>query len=235
MKKIITVLFILAASWAGEASVMGSQVFLTQAEGTAGETVEVPIQIDSAAGVAGFQMTITFDSTLLEIKDVVSGGLTSGWMIQENLETAGQIRIVGLDSALTGLKESSGTLAILRFNIMGTAEADVNLVFTECKLSDVNGEAVESTPFNSRIIISAAPTTQPADSSEDNATDGTDSTTETSTQPADKTGGTTSTESGTTTSDETTDLETLASSFCSSSGLAILLVLAMAAFYTGRD
>ncbi|MCD6236599.1 MAG: hypothetical protein J7K13_01430, partial [Thermoplasmata archaeon] len=53
------------------------------------QTVEIPINIDDATGVAGFQFTVTFDQNVLNATGRAKGDLTSGeeWHISANVNT----------------------------------------------------------------------------------------------------------------------------------------------------
>jgi hypothetical protein len=101
-----------------------------------GATVEIPINIDNATGVAGFQFTVTFNSAVLQATSVKAGTLVTGWAITPNLSVPGQIRVVGFDPTLAGLSGGSGSLVKLTFNVVGTAGQSTTFSFTECKLRD---------------------------------------------------------------------------------------------------
>ncbi len=49
--------------------------------GSPGSIVQVPVEIDDASGIAGFQLTIAFDQNVLEAQQVSTGNLTDGWLI----------------------------------------------------------------------------------------------------------------------------------------------------------
>jgi len=67
---------------------------------TPGATVQIPINIDDATDVGGYQFTVTFDQTVLQATGVVAGSLTSGWMFTPNITVPGQVTVGGFDASL---------------------------------------------------------------------------------------------------------------------------------------
>ena len=82
-------------------------------------TVSIPIDVGQANGIAGFQFTLAFDSTVLKATGASAGSLDSGWTITPNTNTSGQITIGGLSSTLTPLSSGSGSLVKIQFNVIG--------------------------------------------------------------------------------------------------------------------
>lgn len=146
MKRLISyamvVLFFVAASAFG---VTVSIPNTTVNPGTT--TVQIPINIDNANGVAGFQFTVTFDPAILtpQTSAVSAGSLTAGWMITPNTTVSGQISIGGFDPTLTGLPASSGSLVILKFNVVGNPANTTNLNFTVHILTNSEGQQIANT------------------------------------------------------------------------------------------
>ncbi|MCM8805189.1 MAG: cohesin domain-containing protein [Candidatus Omnitrophica bacterium] len=141
MKRILAlaglVLFACASAFAVTVSIPNTNVN----PGTT--TVQIPVNIDNATGVAGFQFTVTFDNSVLNATGATTGSLTSGWFLQVNTQTAGQISVIGATSSpLTG---GSGSLCTLQFNVVGTPASSTNLHFSLSKLSDFNAQQISHT------------------------------------------------------------------------------------------
>ena len=111
-------------------------------------TVEIPINVDNATGVAGFQFRVTFNNAILQATGAKVGSLTSGWTVTPNTTVSGQINVVGFDPSATGLSGGSGSLCILQFNVVGKAGETTDLIFTQCKLSDAESATISSTSTN---------------------------------------------------------------------------------------
>jgi len=111
-------------------------------------TVEIPINVDNATGIAGFQFSVTFNNAILQATGSKVGSLTSGWTIIPNTTVSGQISVAGFDPTLTGLSSGSGSLCILQFNVVGEAGKTTDLVFTKCILTDVGSATISSTFTN---------------------------------------------------------------------------------------
>ena len=122
------------------ASVFGTTVSIPNTNVNPGTTtVQIPINIDNAAGVVGFQFTVTFDNSVLNATGAVAGSLTNGWLLQVNPQ-AGQISVIG--ASATALGSVSGSLSILQFNVVGNPGNSTNLSFTVHKLADTNAQHI---------------------------------------------------------------------------------------------
>jgi subtilisin-like proprotein convertase family protein len=123
--------------------------------------IEVPIFVDNPEDIAGFQFTVVYDPAVLEATDnAETGSLTNstGWIIQTNRTTSGQIRLQGISNPLAGLAAgSSGSLAKLVFQVIGTAGRSTSLTFNEAKLSDISaGEIACSAAAGNLTILTGS-------------------------------------------------------------------------------
>jgi len=133
------------------ASVFGATVSIPNTNVNPGTTtVQIPINIDNANSIAGFQFTVTFDNSVLNATGAVVGSLTNGWLLQVNPQ-AGQISVIGASS--TALGSVSGSLSILQFNVVGNPADTTNLTFTVHKLSDFNAQQIAHTATNGTFHI----------------------------------------------------------------------------------
>lgn len=113
-------------------------------------TVQIPINIDNANGVAGFQFTVSFDNSVLNATGAIAGSLTGGWFLQVNPQQ-GQIGVAGVSS--TELGSVSGSLCILQFNVVGTPADSTNLNFTVHKLSNFQAQEIAHNATNGTFHI----------------------------------------------------------------------------------
>ncbi len=107
-------------------------------------TVSIPINVNQANGIAGFQLTVTFDSSVLKATGASAGNLDSGWLITPNTNTAGQITIGGFSSNLTPLSSGSGSIVKIEFKVVGSNGDSTNLTFTNSKLTDKTAAVIPS-------------------------------------------------------------------------------------------
>ena len=117
-------------------------------------TVQIPVNIDDSTGVAGYQVTVSFDSTVLQPTGSATGTLTSGWSRQTNTGISGQIKVGGFEPTLENpLTGASGSLCILNFNVIGAPGQDTALTFTEAIITDVNGAQITRSVSNGNLNI----------------------------------------------------------------------------------
>jgi hypothetical protein len=133
-----------------------------------GATVQIPINLDDAIGIAGFQFTIIYNSSVLNCTGTsIAGCLTSmdldedgtnDWIIVRN-STSGQIIIGGTttleESVLTG---GSGCLVKLRCDVVGNPLYCTTLEFASKKLVNFLGEEIPSTSTNGEFCVNCTPT-----------------------------------------------------------------------------
>ena len=118
-----------------------------------GASVEIPVTVDDAKGITGFQFTVTYDTEALEASGADAGDVTSGWMITANTYDTGEMKVTGLDTSLSGLQSISGSLVNLQFKVIGKPGKKCNLAFTVCKLSDSAGNKISSICKDGNIKI----------------------------------------------------------------------------------
>jgi hypothetical protein len=152
----LTVLGIGSLSWAATVSIPNTQV----PTGTA--TIQVPVQVNQADGIAGFQFALVFDPTVLQATGWSKGGLTSGnfWnpVGNLNLRNQGQVLIgsYGFDPGvprIASLSPGSGSLITINFNVLGGTGAYTYLSLTTCKLVNNTGVDIASNSLAGRISI----------------------------------------------------------------------------------
>jgi hypothetical protein len=117
--------------------------------------IEIPVDVDYAIGLAGFQMTLTYDPNVLESQGSNFGELTPmpQWSILQNTPTAGQIIIGGYDTILSGTPIGSGSLIKPLFKIKGRQGVTSNINLNSVKLSDIYGNEIYSKVVSGQVHI----------------------------------------------------------------------------------
>lgn len=152
MKKVLLALVLIFLSATTHA--FAATISIPDTSSEAGGEVVIPVKIDDAKGIAGFEFTITYDAITLKATGAVAGDITAGWMITPNTTQSGQMKVAGLDTSLIGLSSVSGTLVNLQFKVLGKKVKKSNFEFTVCKLSDSKGNKIVSTCKPGEIKVS---------------------------------------------------------------------------------
>ena len=146
----VVVLFLfslISSSWAATVSIPNTAV----KTGTA--TIQVPIQVNQANGIAGVQFGLVFDPTVLQATGWSKGSLTSGdfWNPVGNLNLPGQVMIgaygfnAGPPPEIKSLTTGTGSLVEIIFKVLGGAGGYTYVSLTGCKLVDTAGAEIAST------------------------------------------------------------------------------------------
>jgi len=130
-----------------------TNVTIQNTTNTPGVSVEIPINIDDATNVAGYQFTITYNPDVLQATGILPGTLTVGWYLTPNINNSGKIILVGLDDTNQGISGGSGSLSILKFDVIGNVGATSNFDFTECKLKTPEANDIPSVPNNGSFTV----------------------------------------------------------------------------------
>ena len=117
-------------------------VSIPDKQGTADETLDIPVNIDNASKVAGADLTITFLSSILSATAVYTADLTSSFSVTANTNTAGEVRIALANS--TGISSCSGALVNIRFKVNASASSGSTspLTLQSVTLNDESGNSI---------------------------------------------------------------------------------------------
>jgi hypothetical protein len=119
----------------------GVVVALPVTNGNYGTQVELGLSAANVVGLRAVDMTITFDPTVLSVVDARVGPLTAGWALSANLNTPGRaVLSLANASSVTG----SGSLVLLRFNILKAPPASTTLSIESLSLNDGAMTAIRS-------------------------------------------------------------------------------------------
>ena len=133
-----------------------AKVSLPSKNADAGATVEIPVNIDNATGLAAYQITITYDKTVLTCTQVEKGYLTQRWDTPAaNTTVPGKITFLSTDPNLQELSKGSGSLAILKCTAAANPGKRTALRTTNVLLSDGKGTPISATPVDGTFRINA--------------------------------------------------------------------------------
>ena len=108
-------------------------VSLPATNGNYGSEIEVPLSAANVTGLRAGSIAITFNPSVLSFLDVRLGALTAGWSVSYNQPNSGRVLIsLASPSAVTG----SGSLAILRFSVVGSPTSTSSLSLESVLLND---------------------------------------------------------------------------------------------------
>lgn len=146
---------LVSSVWAATVSIPNTAVKATTT------TLQIPIRIDPADGIAGFQFGLVFDPTVLQATGWAKGGLTSGnsWNPAANLNLPGQVMIgaygfsAGPPPAITPLASGQGDLVEIVFQVLGSGGDFTYVSLTGCRLADAAGTEIPSTCLAGLVSI----------------------------------------------------------------------------------
>ncbi|MFZ5906445.1 MAG: cohesin domain-containing protein, partial [Nitrospirota bacterium] len=118
------------------------------------ENIQIPVNIDDATGIAGYQFTVTYDPAVLDCTSVVNGTLTGSWDAPTVNAAAGQISFISTEPNLIPLAGGSGSLALIECLVLNNPGASTAVTFTESILSDENGNPVPAQATAGSVTVS---------------------------------------------------------------------------------
>ncbi|OLD64258.1 MAG: hypothetical protein AUI47_06910 [Acidobacteria bacterium 13_1_40CM_2_68_5] len=142
---------------------LARQICIGSTLGEAGQRVTVPITLDNGLGVAGFQVDVGFDPSLLNPAGVRLGADTAaatGWTINSAMVGFGVLRVLGHSNPPAGLGAGPKEVALVDFDIAATAPIGPMTPFrlANCVLSDPNGLQIpcNSCPQPGQVVVRPA-------------------------------------------------------------------------------
>jgi YVTN family beta-propeller protein len=122
----------------------------------------VPINISQVSNFYGCQFDVLFDSTVLQYVSTTWGQIGSTSMsgngsAQSASITSGDQRFVISLSALSSGISGSGTIATIRFQVIGTIGKSSTINLANGILSDFNANAIPATWVNGSVLVSVIP------------------------------------------------------------------------------
>ncbi|MFC1715039.1 cohesin domain-containing protein, partial [Candidatus Poribacteria bacterium] len=97
-----------------------AQLIIPEVIAAPGETISVPIIATDATGIASADIVITYDSTILTIKEAKTIVLSSGMTLVSNIDNAGKITLAMAN--IEGISGGSGALIDMVFTVNASAQ-----------------------------------------------------------------------------------------------------------------
>ena len=120
--------------------------------------ITVPITISDAETIAGGVINISFNSSIVTIKDVMDGDF--GTPVANVNNTNGWVKLVA--ASAENINKSEAVLANLVFNMSSVGTSDIRIVYVS--LNNENGELITPLTSNGNITISLSFDTSPPSS-----------------------------------------------------------------------
>lgn len=131
----------------------GAKFYIENARTLKGKTVEVNLKIANNPGLAGATLSLTYDSTVLELVSVDSGDALNKLSISKNILS--ELATISFLNEVDNLNDNTnGTAAVLKFNVSDAAEdgeysVGLNIIST----SDAEMKIVEMTSENGSVTV----------------------------------------------------------------------------------
>ncbi len=131
----------------------GIRVSVGNVTGSASGTVVVPVSVDNAKGIAGGDMTLSYDANLLTAKQVQGSDLLTKAAITviPNLSTPGKVQVSM--AGVSGILSGSGVLLNVTFEVKSGAAQGSTPLSLEALLADENGATIPSTAAGGTVTI----------------------------------------------------------------------------------
>ena len=162
----VVLLFSVMPAMAQETVNLGLSV--NQVTGFPDSTVQVPIVLSSTGQVAGLQLDLSYDSSLLTYQSWSNGNLPSAFNVAVNPVGTGNQRVRVFIYNISGTKIQQGTvtIVILNFQVAANAIAGKNcsLILSDVTLSDESGNPItQPSPeiASSQFTVAAIDVTPP--------------------------------------------------------------------------
>ncbi|MCX6873147.1 MAG: S8 family serine peptidase [Verrucomicrobia bacterium] len=111
----------------------GVVVSMPNTSGNFGSQVDLAVSASNLVGLRGMDLAITWNPAVLSVVSARVGTVTTGWALASNLGAAGRaVLSLANASAVSG----SGSLVVLRFNVIGSPPTSTPLVIESVSLND---------------------------------------------------------------------------------------------------
>jgi len=121
-----------------------------------GDSIRIPINITEASGVAGADITVTYDPDVLKIDAVEKTDLSEQISMQPNINNPGKV-ILAMAGA-TAIPDGSGAFVEMIFTVNLGAEigTETPLSFDDAALYNENGENIAVGTQDGKVVITCA-------------------------------------------------------------------------------
>ena len=117
-------------------------------------SIQVPVSLDDATGIAGVDFTLRFDPTVVQCQSVISTEMMNGFALVKNINNTAGTCVVSMGSA-EGIASGSGPVVIVDFAPAATAAegAYSQLDLDECHLYDETATSIPVRPEDGSINL----------------------------------------------------------------------------------
>jgi Cohesin domain len=151
MKKMLLALVAVLVCFSVQA--FAATVSIPDTDVSGDKDIVIPVVVDNAANITGFQFTVTYDASIFQAIGAEAGDLNADWMVTPNMNEAGKLKVAGLSTTLQSLRSGSGSLAKLKFKLLKKLEKNSTLSFGVCSLADSSGKKLSATCKEGRLRI----------------------------------------------------------------------------------
>ena len=110
-------------------------ITIPDTEKESGKTIKIPITIENADNIGGMNITISYENTVLTAQSVEKGTLTTNALLEYDLDTEGEIKIIWVSTE--GI-DGDGSLAVISFDVIGNTDDTSNINVTSIEAADVD-------------------------------------------------------------------------------------------------
>jgi hypothetical protein len=129
-------------------TIEGTVLSMENGQGSAGQTVQLPIRILNAENIGNMDISLSFDSSVLSASSLTTGAITSDSLFVHNIDD-GIINISLVDDA--GIS-GNGSIAVITFDVIGL-EGDASSLVLSVDANDVNGAEVDMEIMNALFSV----------------------------------------------------------------------------------
>jgi hypothetical protein len=121
---------------------------VSDAQGSSGSTIDVPIMINNADDVGSMNITLTYDPTILQVNSVTKGDLNQG-MISSDTDTSGILCLAIADqNGITG----DGEIAVISFTVVNQTGSSL-LLIEDLLVYDVDSLEIDATSQSGTFTV----------------------------------------------------------------------------------
>jgi len=139
----------------------GSQISVSPSSTTIeiGDSKSVAINVQNGNGMSGFDITITYDPSVVSLDTWSHGGLLSNLLMVKEESSPGSLWLVFVQNNTPG---ATGSGTLLNLNFRGLTSGSSPVTISSVIFADVNGTEWHPAISNGDIIVSAPPTNTPS-------------------------------------------------------------------------
>jgi hypothetical protein len=137
---------------------------VAQAQGAAGSTVTIPVNLSEGSGISSLRFTLSFNPTILSpvaMNPVVLGSLVpSNFSVSAHTAAPGQVTVIispPTASPISSFNSGGGSVVQLTFQVTSTATsgATTALTLSDLSASDANGHAMLISSQDGTFMVTA--------------------------------------------------------------------------------